>query len=172
MFQNPNVCACCGKPHDPLGLVVPIKLPDEIKAMGWVARKRRTWFNGDDMFVIDRERFFVYGSLKLPVREHDARLTWGVWVEVTHEAFMEIQDQMAEPGCDALPPFEGTLANQLRFYGTPTFGMAMTIHLRPGQRPLMKPVRVDHALSQDHHDGIDAGKVFAIRAWAEATRDF
>lgn len=105
MAQDSFVCSHCGKEHPGLPTDWGFRLPDEVDALSYVERYRRTRHN-TDLCTLDESRCFVRGVLLVPLAEADDTFAWGMWVEVdrtTHDRY--------------LSGFEKDLSGELRVVG-------------------------------------------------------
>ena len=100
-------CACCGQEHPGLPADYGYSLPDEVFALSYLERYRRSRSNAD-LCTLDDERFFLRGVLAVPFVGSEQEFGWGLWVEVSrgqHDLYLDgFFDDLS-----AHPPFEGRL---------------------------------------------------------------
>jgi hypothetical protein len=157
-------CDTCGGEHDLSEMEPSYTFPDAYLAVPPEERDTRATVGSDECRVHDGPatdpRYFLRVLLPMPVRgEHDA-CAWGVWAEVTEDAFVRTRELWDDPTQDAEPPFEATLANALTGYSE-TLGL-------PGQITLTGPAIVptfmlagelDHPLAREQRDGVHPERV-------------
>ena len=112
--------------------------PDAIAAL---PREGRSGLasESDDLCVLRGfdapHRFFVRGLVSVRLTDVDDDFCWGVWAEVSEEAFGRIHALWDAPDQDREPSMPGTLANRLPGYPD-TVGLAVTVQLTgPTSRP-------------------------------------
>jgi hypothetical protein len=154
-------CPKCGNEHDLSESEVGFSLPDVVYAMDEPTRTKRAVCSVD-LCAVDGARYFVRGVLYLPVRGRDEPFGWGVWAEISREAFNRCVERWEDPQQGSEPPFEGRLANRLPEY-TDTVGLVVDAQLTGLKtRPVFALRDSDHALAVDQRDGIDLVRVLEL----------
>ena len=156
-------CDTCGGEHDLSEMEPSYTYPDAYLDVPLEERAIRAMVGSDECRLDDHPndpRYFLRVLLPMPVRgEHDS-CAWGVWAEVSEDAFTRTRQLWDDPAQDEEPPFEATLANALT-------GYSATLGLR-GQVTLAGPTIVptftlatdlDHPLAQEQRDGVHPERV-------------
>jgi len=157
-------CDTCGGEHDLSEMEPSYTYPDAYLAVPPEERAIRATVGSDECRLHDHPnadpRYFLRVLLPMPVRgEHNA-CAWGVWAEVSEDAFSRTRELWDDPSQDAEPPFHATLANALTGYSA-TLGL-------PGHVTLAGPAIVptftlagglDHPLAQEQRDGVHPERV-------------
>jgi hypothetical protein len=127
-------------------------LPDEIFALGYLDRYRRSRTNSD-LCTLDELRFFIRGVLSIPFVGSEDEFVWGLWAEVSreqHDLYLAgFHDDLSDN-----PPFEARLANDIAGYGC--LGLSIHVQFRSGNdRPSFALTEGgDHVLTREQQTGI------------------
>lgn len=153
MSQDSFICETCGERHEGLPTDFGYRLPDEVHALSYLDRYRRTRSNSD-LCTLDETRHFLRAVLSVPMPETDEEFAWGVWVEVSaegHDLYVEKFNQAAE----GEPRFAGTIANAVPGYEA-VLGQSVEVQLgKKDQRPTLHfPASSTHALAIEQREGI------------------
>jgi hypothetical protein len=157
MSDESFVCGICDQEHSGLPLDYAFGLPDEVFALGYLDRYRRTRSN-EDLCTLDERRFFIRGVLSVPFVESDQEFVWGLWVEVTrdhHDLYLAgYYEDLSDNA-----PFLGQLANEIPGYGA-CLGLPLDVQFRSGNdRPTFHVARsIEHPLSREQQGGITAAR--------------
>jgi len=118
---------------------------------------------GTDQCVIDEKHFFVRGRIEIPVLDTGEVFAWLAWVEVSPSDFVRMSNVWTVAGREKKSPLcEGSVANELPIYGSPTLGLTAKLHTRPvGVRPLVE-VTGAHELVNEQRNGISSHQVQEI----------
>jgi hypothetical protein len=117
---------------------------------------------GSDTCVVDREFFFVRGSLELPVHGASEPFAWGVWVSLSKANFDRFLACFGERTRSHIGPFFGWLSAELPLYPS-TENLKTHVHLRDeGIRPYIELEPTDHPLAIEQRHGISAERVTEI----------
>src|SRR3954468_15998562 len=155
-------CASCGKEHDLSELEPSFDRPDayfDVPAEERAARTLNTAglcaIRGRD---VEPNRYFVRVVLPVPVRGEERRFCWGIWTEVSETDFVRVGDHWEDPDQASLPPFAGTLANEVPFLPggvAPVLGLrGVGRFLGPHEYPEFVLDPVDHPFAREQRDGI------------------
>ena len=155
MSETLGRCAHCGKLHEGLPLVFGFRLPDEVHALDYIERYRRSRHNAD-LCTLDEARFFIRGTVGLPLAHLDDSFCWGVWVEVDrlhHDAHAASFDE----NLPEAPRFQARLANDIPGLGG-TLGLPVEVEFgSDGDRPsFFFPADATHPLAIDQREGLSA----------------
>lgn len=153
MSDESFICETCGQTHEGLPLDYGFRLPDEVHALDYIERYRRSRSNAD-LCTLDEARYFFRGIALLPFAGSDDEFGWGLWVEVDrthHDAYVSLFDGDAS----STPRIRGRLANEIPGYGG-TMGIAVEVEFQPqGDRPkLFFPAHESHPLAVEQRRGI------------------
>jgi hypothetical protein len=154
MAGQTYVCSSCGKEHQGLPTDWGFKLPDEIFALPYLERYRRSRSNSD-LCTLDENRFFIRGVLSIPFTYQQGEFSLGVWAEVdakTHAFYLENFNNEFSKGAKA----EGRLASTIP--GFPELlNDPLNIELQDSNsRPSFSfPLTTNHRLARDQREGID-----------------
>lgn len=153
MTDQSFVCSSCGKVHEGLPTDWGFGLPDEVYALPYLDKYRRTRSNSD-LCALDENRFFLRGLLMIPFTHQEGYFAWGVWAEVlkvSHDFYVENYSNELAQGTK----IQGGLANTIP--GSPEIiGSSLEIELQSSRsRPFFTfPTSADHALAVDQRQGI------------------
>lgn len=153
MTQESFICETCGESHEGLPTDYGFRLPDEVHALSYLDRYRRSR-NNSDLCTLDEKRYFLRGVLRVPMPETKEEFGWGVWVGVSakdHDFYLRNFNETVENA----PPFPGTIANALPGYEQ-VLGQLVEVHLGGAdQRPFLYfPAASTHALAIEQREGI------------------
>lgn len=113
----------------------------------------------EDLCVIDDEKFFIRGVLKLPIRETDNHFAWGVWIQVAQVDFERYLDLWDTENVTDETSMTGHLANEIETY-VGSEGLEVHVHLQAEkQRPLFVVDSEQHPLGVDQRIGITSERV-------------
>lgn len=157
MADSGYVCASCGKVHEGLPTDWGFGLPDEVYALSYLDKYRRSRSNAD-LCTLDEQRFFLRGLLLIPFTHVDDQFGWGLWVEVpksAHDFYLENFSNDLAQGT-VLP---GRLANKVPGFDS-TLGLEVQVEVQSGKsRPLLKfPAGSAHQFAVDQREGIGADR--------------
>ena len=157
-------CDTCGGEHDLSEMEPAYTYPDAYLAVPPEERDVRAMVGSDECRLEEHPsgdpRYFLRVLLPMPVRGEEDLCAWGVWAEVSEDAFTRTRQLWDDPSQEEEPPFEATLANALTCYSS-TLGL-------PGQVTLSGPAIVptftlagelDHPLAQEQRDGVHPERV-------------
>ena len=71
--------------------------------------------------------FFVRGCLEIPIRGGERTFTWGVWVSLSEENFLEMSEHWEDAARTELGPYFGWLSTALPTYPDTMF-LNTTVH--------------------------------------------
>ena len=154
-------CASCDEVHEGVPTFGADR-PEAVFEISPTEREARVALSSDQC-IIDGERFFVRGCLETRVAGCDDPFVWGVWVEISEDAFESMAAAWDQAGREATqPPCPGRLDTPLPCL-PPTRGLAVKIITRAvGQRPGIVVDPVDHQLSLEQRRGISPERLEAI----------
>lgn len=156
-------CGCCGKQFNTLPLDFASRAPDHWFQIQEDQRQSRAKLTSD-VCVIDEKDFFVRGCLEIPIIGHADCFTWGVWVSVSKESFMRIQELWDAPAVEYEPPKFGWLCNNMPVYPA-TLNLKTNLYLRDGgRRPSIHLEPTGHPLAVEQRRGISIRRVEEIAA--------
>src|SRR4029450_5881419 len=100
---------------------------------------------------------FVRAVLPVNVEHRDIPIRWGLWAEVSPQAFRRILELWSHPGQSTEQPFEAALANHIPSYPE-TLGLPCSLRLSgPTTRPSIGfPEHLDHPLAAEYRAGVTA----------------
>lgn len=153
MNDDSLLCESCEREHSSLPTDQGFQLPDEVHALGYVERYRRSRFNSD-LCTLDESKYFLRAALPLAFTEKEGAFHWGAWVEVSkadHDWYADISEHQ-KPG---VRRFRGRLANDVPGYGG-TLGVEVEVQTREdGYRPFLYfRADVSNALAQELSQGV------------------
>lgn len=127
-------------------------------------REQRCSLGSDDC-VIDGEYFFVRGCIDIPVIGAKEQFSWGVWVSLSKESFLEFVRYFGVSKRSHVGPFFGWLSAELPVYPS-TVSLKARAHLRDnGMRPYIELEPTDHPLAVEQRNGISVARVAEIYAY-------
>jgi hypothetical protein len=145
-------CASCGEVHrgsPSFSYKAPVYYSGALTAKDEVSL-------GTDLCVIADQDYFIRTILEIPIHEHSAPFTWGVWVSLKKENFEAYRDGNREGS------YFGWLSSKLPYYAD-TVQLKTMAKLRPGGfRPCLQLDNSDHELCRDYRDGISWEKAVKI----------
>jgi hypothetical protein len=123
------VCGICGKEHatvDPT-----FRRPEAFLRLDPAVREAHAKAD-DDLCSIQLpdspSRWFVRGVLPVAVVDRAEDLWWGLWAEISEEAFHRIIELWSDPEQAREAPFRGQLANLIPSYSD-TLGLPLSVQL-------------------------------------------
>jgi hypothetical protein len=134
------------------------------------AEREERCFLKSDLCVVDDARFFVQGTLELPLAGSTDRLVVGVWAEIGDGDVFEYQDLLDVRSRSAHGPYSGHLSAAIPTYSQ-TEGLAVQVCLNEkGIRPSIVILDSSSELGRDQAHGLPLEKVQAIYSYFEARR--
>jgi hypothetical protein len=122
---------------------------------------------GTDDCVVDEKLFFVQGCLEIPVHGETESFSWGVWVSLSEDSFIQFIDSFDESSRSHIGPFFGWLSAELPLYPS-TENLKTRVHLRDnGIRPYIELEPTEHPLALEQRNGIPVSRVAEIHAHFE-----
>jgi hypothetical protein len=162
--MNELPCPRCGEFHDMADLEPSFRRPDPFVAIPRHEREFRT-LDGDDHCAIrdladTQRRYFLRVLLPVPIHGQETPCHWGIWVEVSHEAYQRALALWRDPDQGSEPPFPGQLANTCPGYPE-TQGLPGMIQLvSPSTIPTFRFLdEVQHPLADEQRKGVAPGRV-------------
>lgn len=151
-------CSCCGEIHDDLP-DLSFDRPSYASDVADDEFDKRVNLN-EDLCVVDDELYFIRGVIKIPIRENEQNLGFGVWVSLKKENFEAYLENYDTPD---IGPFFGWLSSEFKFGGEPTLSLKTMAHFQGnGQRPLIELDESDHPLSVAQRNGIGLDEAWKI----------
>ena len=156
-------CRCCGKQFSSLPLDYACTAPDNWFQIPEEERQQHGRLSSD-VCMIDQKDIFVRGCLEIPIIGQDDQFVWGVWVSVSKESFLRIDELWDAPTVENEPPKFGWLCNNIPSYPS-TRSLKTNLHLRSGNaRPFIELEPTDHPLAIEQRQGISLTRVEEIVA--------
>lgn len=135
--------------------------PDEWSALTPAQRRSRGELSSDQC-VIEPDRFFIRGSLELPVVDGTGPFVWDVWVSLSATNFKRASDRWYDPNRTEEPPYFGWLCNNIIGYPD-TLSLKTNVHTREvGIRPYIELQPNDHPLAVEQRERITTARVIEI----------
>ena len=154
-------CSVCGVDH-PIEEIEPaFARPDAYVTLSSEHREANAKANEDLCRIDDPAggvpRQFVRAVLPVNVEDRNVPIRWGLWVEVSEDAFRRILELWSVAEQASEPPIAATLANHIPSYPE-TVGLACWLHLTgPTTRPsIALPEHIDHPLASEYRSGVSA----------------
>lgn len=153
-------CKCCNEIHEGMPSFGS-DTPAIVHAMPEEERAARVELGSDDC-IIDDERFLVRGCIDIPVHGEAEPFTWGVWVDISRDDYLQWRDAFHLESRAHVGPFAGYLGSILPCYPD-TFNHRVVLHLRDnGTRPLVEVCQSPHPLHVEQCRGISPDRVKRI----------
>jgi hypothetical protein len=150
-------CSDCGEMHPISDIELTFRRPDDIAALPIEEIEERCQFN-DDIYILDKKRYFVRGLIPLPVRDRFEPYSIGAWAEVSLESFQRIYDLWESDTQTAEPPFKGILANLVPGANN-SLGSTLELQLTgPTTRPKFLITELGTELAKQQSHGISEHK--------------
>lgn len=154
-------CRHCGEQHPGPPFSWAIQAPDEWSALT-SSQMRAKGDLSSDQCIIDPDRFFIRGSLEIPVLDGAGPFVWDVWVSLSETNFKRASGRWLDPSRAEEPPYFGWLCNSLPGYPE-TLNLKTNLHTRAvGIRPFIELEPTDHPLAVEQRDGITLARVVEI----------
>ncbi len=117
-----------------------------------------------DTCIVDDQFFFIRGCLEVPVMGTREKFSWGVWVSISKDNFLNLMDHYDDLDRTKIGPMFGWLSVTLEVY--PECETLKTlVHIRPPDlRPLIELQPTDHPLAIEQRDGISVDRLAEIYA--------
>jgi hypothetical protein len=131
------ICPCCGKDVTSVQREIKMELPDAVRAIPGLDRKKRVGVGGTSFMQLDLERFFVRALL--PVRLSDGHeFHFGVWLETPEETSKSLWANWDRAEY-SVARFDATLANSVPPWGESVLGAPCVARVRdPNQLPYVE----------------------------------
>lgn len=157
-------CPQCPTIHDGLPTIA-FRLPDVIHGLSAAERSVRALV-APDLAILDDQRFYIRGLLRVPVQDHTETLDFAPWVEVGREDFARYAVAYMDGANGAVRSARGQIANGFAASATLSIGLAVTLELSgsASQRPLLTLVEPHHPLALDQRRGIELKRAIEIAA--------
>lgn len=153
-------CSFCGQTHDELPEISYMR-PAAYFELPQDQREERAGYT-DDLCIIDGERFFIRGTLPLPIKDTDDQWSWGVWAEVFEVNYERYLDLWDAEEADEEPPFWGRLSGGVKAYPD-SDELEVNVYLQSGnQRPIFKVVPEDHPLGIAQREGVTMEQIHSF----------
>jgi hypothetical protein len=151
-------CALCGIEHEVLDPT--FRRPDAFVRLD--PETRNACARADDdlcriALPATSPRHFIRGTLPVLVTDRPEELWWGLWAEVSEQAFERVLALWSDPDQHREPPFDGECASVIPT-SPDTLGLKRTIRLTgPTSRPEFRfAPGVSHPFVQECESGIDS----------------
>ena len=128
-------CETCGKAHENWPPDLGFQRPDAIWSLPPSERERRAR-EGNDLCVLDEERYFIRAVLRVPLVSLQTEWGLGVWVEISEPEYRRYYD-LYDVDATGEPCFAGSIANGLKAFPD-ALGAVVEVHLgASSQRPTL-----------------------------------
>jgi len=159
-------CSTCGEEHDLDSGEIGYDLPDDYFALSAEERTARGKAN-TDLCELDG-RHFIRGVLPIPVLGENRSFGWGVWAEVSPDAFRRYYELYSNPDQGSERPFPGALANSLPGYPE-TLGLLLSVQMVSAEDRPTLTVTSEHPLRGEQLGGIYPERVLELMSpWLHA----
>jgi hypothetical protein len=146
-------CSVCGSDHPLEQLELTFKWPDALAALNEAERESRCK-ESDDLAHIDHKRWFVRGTIPLPVAGRQREYRIGAWAEVEESAFRMILKLWSEESQDQQPPISARLANEIPGHVGSSGQPVLVKLVSPTARPDILVSDENSSLGLEQLDGI------------------
>ena len=163
-------CSQCGKEHDLGGVEPSFSRPDAFFEVPLEERERRINHSDEGCLISSKDgqelACFFRTVLRVPVKGERGSISWGLWVEVSSEAYVRVCDLSKDSDQAAEPPFPCTVANDIPNYPS-TRGLPGTMRLTsPTTRPSLVVVSEStHPFAIEASAGVHFERSLEWRAW-------
>jgi hypothetical protein len=155
------LCRRCGKEHPGPPFSWGVEAPDEWTALTASQRRSKGELSSDQC-IINPDRYFIRGSLELPVIDGAGQFVWDVWVSLSESNFKRASERWHDPDRIKEPPYFGWLCNSLPGYPE-TLNLKTSVHTRAVRvRPFIELEPTDHPLAVEQREGITMARVIEI----------
>lgn len=118
---------------------------------------------GTDDCVIDGKKFYVKGSIEIPVVGFSDPFIWGSWVSLSEESYQEFIECFDQDSRSHVGPFVGWHCCDFAVYEKECTSLEAQIYLRDnGIRPSIKIKPTDHPLAVEQKNGITRDRLIQI----------
>lgn len=160
-MKDGYLCRTCGKFHADLPMEFGADAPVAYYSIPQDERGARIELTSD-ICLIDKDEFFVRGSLEIPVLDGPRPFVWGVWTSLSKANFKRMAEAWETPGRESEPPYFGWLCTSLPMYPE-TLLLKTNVHTRPiGRRPFVELEPTEHPLAVEQRHGITMDRVREI----------
>lgn len=150
-------CAVCGQHHSEIPLAFHANAPINWLLDEGLERDQSSALTTDQC-VIRGEEFYVRGLVQVPVRDDRRVFEWGVWVSLSQDNFIRMDEMWDVQGRESEPPVFGWLSTDLPGYSPRTVNLRTMVHAREvGLRPLVVLQPDEHPLAIEQREGITVG---------------
>jgi hypothetical protein len=153
-------CGVCGKYHREIPMNYGAEAPSAYAALDEDSLKNTELTQ--DLCVIDQNRFFIKGRIKIPVEGKEEPFSWNVWVEISKDDFEREQELWDDENRFLNPPYSGILNTPLYVYPD-TLGLKVSVQTQKvGLIPDITIVESDHPLFLEQENGIKMERVISF----------
>jgi len=154
-------CFICNQPIGNVPLCYGSPAPYYYLALSEEERAKRCEIN-DDLCVIDGRYFFVRGRVEIPIVDSDDLFCWNVWVSLSEDNFIRMNELWNVAGRENEDPYFGWLSTELPEYPS-TLSLKTEVITQPvGLIPKIFLEPSDHPLSLEQRNGITMERVFEL----------
>ena len=152
-------CSTCGDFHDLSNLEPSYARPDAYLEIPEAGRAMLAQFSKSDGRIRSPDvadiRHFLRVQLRMPIHGASEPCAWGVWVEVSGEAWKRARERWDDVDQHTEPPFVGRLANELLGYED-TLGLPGSVQLTgPSTVPeFILDAGLDHQVAVEQREGV------------------
>ena len=112
-----------------------------------------------DLCIIDNERYFIKGQIKIKVLDNENDFSWNVWIEISKSDFDNEESNWEEENRFLNKPYFGVLDTVLNCYPD-SVGLKVSVQTQKlGIVPSIKIEDSNHPLFLEQENGIDMKRV-------------
>ncbi|RQW22988.1 DUF2199 domain-containing protein [Bacillus sp. C1-1] len=158
MKQEGYYCHECKTFHEELPFSYVTEAPIYFYNMDEEERKKRFYLK-DNVYMLDKEHFFVNGIIPIYVKELDVDFYWGVWVSLSKESYYKVKKRRR---LGFIEPMFGWLSTEIPIYPD-TVNLKTKVHYQAGEElPIIELEPTDHPLALEYEHGISLARVEEI----------
>jgi len=163
-------CSRCGQEHDLSRTEPSFWRPDAFFSVPEEARNGRISHNDDTCLIASTDgqslTCFLRTVLEVPIKGEGRTIGWGLWVEVSDQAYQRVDELWEAPNQSEEPPLSCTLANEIPEYAG-SRGLPGTIRLTsPTTRPsLVLASDSKHPFAVEAREGVHFERSLEWRSW-------
>ena len=156
-------CSTCGELHDLENISFGADRPAQWNVL--TDEEKQSSELTSDQCVIEtgsETSFFVRGCLDIPIKGATSAFTWGVWVSLSEQSFLEMSEHWDDPARVNLGPYFGWLCTAIPAYPDTMFLKTNVRQRAVGVRPTVELEPTDHPLAVHQWEGIEPAELQAM----------
>jgi hypothetical protein len=156
-------CSTCGKSHNIDETSLGADAPAQWRILSEAERLDSELTGEQCVIKADgKTSFYIRACLDVPVKGESVSFTWGVWVSLSEDNFLEMSEHWHDPSRIGLGPYFGWLCTAIPEYRDTMYLKTNVYQREVGVRPRVELQPTDHPLAVHQREGIDRKELQAM----------